>query len=84
MNCPNCNSEIPQGASFCIKCGCKAPVVPAKKKSKAGLIIGIVLGALVLFAAIIVGLVFLVKKMNDMLPVQANLDETTTQETTAG
>ena len=82
MNCPNCNSEIPQGASFCIKCGCKAPVVPAKKKSKAGLIIGIVLGALVLFAAIIVGLVFLVKKMNDMLPVQANLDETTTQETT--
>ena len=82
MNCPNCNSEIPQGASFCIKCGSKAPAPVVKKKSKAGLIIGIVLGSLVLFTAIIVGLVFLVKKMNDMLPVQDDVVETTTQKTT--
>ena len=62
MNCRNCNSEIPQGASFCIKCGCKVEVAPVKKKSKGGLIAGIAVAASLLLIGLIVGGVFLAKK----------------------
>lgn len=77
MNCPNCNSEIPQGASFCIKCGCKAPVTTVKKKSKKGLIAGIIAGASVLMIALIVGAVFLVKMLINKMPIPTVNDVTT-------
>lgn len=65
--CTKCGAKLPENAAFCTECGAKVenisgvsgtPATPAKKKSKTGLIVGIVLGVLVAAAIGVFGVLF--------------------------
>lgn len=48
MYCGRCGNELPEGATFCGKCGSPVSGQPKKKEKKTGFIIGIVAAVLVL------------------------------------
>ena len=94
MNCKKCNSPIKKGNAFCPNCGTKveetkektaktveAPVV--KKKSKAPLIVGIILGSVLLLTIIIIVLIIVAAKLYfQPLVNEVNTNTPTYQPTT--
>jgi len=94
MNCKNCNSPIKKGNAFCPNCGTaveekkeevtktvEAAVTP--KKSKAPLIIGIIIGSVLLLTIIIVVLIIVAVKLYfQPLVNEVNTNTSTYQPTT--
>ena len=55
-NCTNCGNQLMDSDLICSRCGAMQP----KKKSKAPLIIGIIVGVMLLLGVILVGVVVII------------------------
>ncbi|MDE7431186.1 MAG: hypothetical protein K2N34_04625 [Lachnospiraceae bacterium] len=75
MNCPNCQTNLPEGAISCPNCATPVPYPNAfsnpiptdgmQKKPKKGLIIGISFGAVIMIAALITCILFFIIGQKD-------------------